>query len=87
MASLLPSMMSSLRLVGKVRWWRLRSYLPPILSHNHVATSPGEGTIARIDAAECLRRMTEARARELNGANAPGPNRPGNGDRDEGVDS
>src|SRR5215813_6759914 len=24
-----------------------------------------EGTIARIDAAECLRRMTEARAREL----------------------
>ena len=25
----------------------------------------GEGTIARIDAGECLRRMTEARAREL----------------------
>ena len=25
----------------------------------------GEGTIARIDASECLRRMTEARAREL----------------------
>jgi uncharacterized protein YecT (DUF1311 family) len=25
----------------------------------------GEGTIARIDAAECLRRTTEARAREL----------------------
>ncbi len=25
----------------------------------------GEGTIARVDAAECLRRMTEARAREL----------------------
>jgi uncharacterized protein YecT (DUF1311 family) len=25
----------------------------------------GEGTIARIDAAECLRSMTEARAREL----------------------
>src|SRR5215813_9810802 len=25
----------------------------------------GEGTIARIDAAECVRRMTEARAREL----------------------
>jgi uncharacterized protein YecT (DUF1311 family) len=25
----------------------------------------GEGTIARLDAAECLRRMTEARAREL----------------------
>jgi uncharacterized protein YecT (DUF1311 family) len=27
----------------------------------------GEGTIARIDAAECLRSMTEARARELEG--------------------
>ena len=27
----------------------------------------GEGTIARVDAAECLRRMTEARARELEG--------------------
>ena len=27
----------------------------------------GEGTIARIDAGECLRRMTEARARELEG--------------------
>jgi len=25
----------------------------------------GEGSIARVDAAECLRRMTEARAREL----------------------
>lgn len=25
----------------------------------------GEGTIARVDAGECLRRMTEARAREL----------------------
>jgi len=25
----------------------------------------GEGTIARIDAGECMRRMTEARAREL----------------------
>jgi len=25
----------------------------------------GEGTIARVDAAECLRRMTETRAREL----------------------
>jgi uncharacterized protein YecT (DUF1311 family) len=27
----------------------------------------GEGTIARLDAAECMRRMTEARARELEG--------------------
>lgn len=27
--------------------------------------SMGEGTIARVDAAECLRRTTEARAREL----------------------
>ena len=27
----------------------------------------GEGTIARIDAAECVRSMTEARARELEG--------------------
>jgi uncharacterized protein YecT (DUF1311 family) len=27
----------------------------------------GEGTIARIDAGECMRRMTEARARELEG--------------------
>jgi uncharacterized protein YecT (DUF1311 family) len=27
----------------------------------------GEGTIARVDAAECLRSMTEARARELEG--------------------
>jgi uncharacterized protein YecT (DUF1311 family) len=27
----------------------------------------GEGTIARIDGAECLRSMTEARARELEG--------------------
>jgi uncharacterized protein YecT (DUF1311 family) len=25
----------------------------------------GEGTIARIDAGECMRNMTEARAREL----------------------
>ena len=25
----------------------------------------GEGTIARVDAGECLRRTTEARAREL----------------------
>jgi uncharacterized protein YecT (DUF1311 family) len=28
----------------------------------------GEGTIARIDAGECMRSMTEARARELEGA-------------------
>ncbi len=27
----------------------------------------GEGTIARIDAGECMRNMTEARARELEG--------------------
>jgi uncharacterized protein YecT (DUF1311 family) len=27
----------------------------------------GEGTIARVDAAECVRSMTEARARELEG--------------------
>ena len=27
----------------------------------------GEGTIARLDAGECMRRMTEARARELEG--------------------
>jgi uncharacterized protein YecT (DUF1311 family) len=27
----------------------------------------GEGTIAQLDAAECLRRMTEVRARELEG--------------------
>ncbi len=27
----------------------------------------GEGTIARIDAAECMRSMTEARAKELEG--------------------
>ena len=27
----------------------------------------GEGTIARLDAGECMRSMTEARARELEG--------------------
>jgi uncharacterized protein YecT (DUF1311 family) len=42
----------------------------------------GEGTIARIDAAECLRRMTQARALELSTGNAPGPDKPGNEDRD-----
>jgi uncharacterized protein YecT (DUF1311 family) len=31
----------------------------------------GEGTIARVDASECLRSMTEARARELEGAGHP----------------
>jgi uncharacterized protein YecT (DUF1311 family) len=31
----------------------------------------GEGTIARIDAGECLRSMTEARARELEGLGHP----------------
>jgi len=31
----------------------------------------GEGTIARIDAGECLRSMTEARARELEGLGRP----------------
>jgi uncharacterized protein YecT (DUF1311 family) len=31
----------------------------------------GEGTIARVDAAECLRRMTEARARELESIGPP----------------
>jgi uncharacterized protein YecT (DUF1311 family) len=31
----------------------------------------GEGTIARVDASECLRSMTEARARELAGAGHP----------------
>jgi uncharacterized protein YecT (DUF1311 family) len=31
----------------------------------------GEGTIARVDAAECLRRMTEARARELESIGHP----------------
>jgi uncharacterized protein YecT (DUF1311 family) len=31
----------------------------------------GEGTIARIDAAECMRNMTEARARELENVGHP----------------
>jgi uncharacterized protein YecT (DUF1311 family) len=31
----------------------------------------GEGTIARVDAGECLRSTTEARARELEGAGHP----------------
>jgi uncharacterized protein YecT (DUF1311 family) len=33
--------------------------------------SMGEGTIARLDAGECMRKMTEARARELEGAGHP----------------
>jgi uncharacterized protein YecT (DUF1311 family) len=40
-----------------------------------------EGTIARIEAGECLRRMTESRARELEGGGA-GPSNPGKEDRD-----
>ena len=42
----------------------------------------GEGSIARVEAAECLRSMTEKRARELGGANVPGPDKPGKEDRD-----
>jgi uncharacterized protein YecT (DUF1311 family) len=42
----------------------------------------GEGSIAKIDAAECLRAMTEARAKELGGGNTPGPDKPGKEDRD-----
>jgi len=42
----------------------------------------GEGSIARIETAECLRNMTEKRARELSGVNASGPDRPGKEDRD-----
>ena len=34
---------------------------------NCVSYGMGEGTIARIDAGECMRNMTEARARELEG--------------------
>ncbi len=41
----------------------------------------GEGSIARIDAAECLRAMTEKRARELKSGGA-GPDNPGKEDRD-----
>jgi hypothetical protein len=40
-------------------------YFFPIRSHIHCATAGGEGSIARIDAAECMRSMTETRAREL----------------------
>lgn len=41
----------------------------------------GEGSIARIDAAACLRDMTERRARELKSGGA-GPDNPGKEDRD-----
>ncbi len=41
----------------------------------------GEGTIARIDAAACLRDMTERRALELKNGGA-GPDNPGKEDRD-----
>ena len=41
----------------------------------------GEGTIARIDAAECLRSMTRRRAEELSSGGA-GPDNPGKEDRD-----
>jgi uncharacterized protein YecT (DUF1311 family) len=34
---------------------------------NYLYYDMGEGTIARIDAGECMRSMTEARARELEG--------------------
>ena len=40
----------------------------------------GEGTIARIEAGECMRRITESRARELYGETA-GPDNPGKEDR------
>jgi len=42
----------------------------------------GEGSIARVDAADCMLRMTKARAEELLGADAPGPDKPGKEDRD-----
>lgn len=42
----------------------------------------GEGTIARIEAGECMRNMTQARAKELEGGDAPGPDKPGKGERD-----
>lgn len=41
----------------------------------------GEGTIARINAAACLRDMTQKRAEELSSGGA-GPDNPGNEDRD-----
>jgi uncharacterized protein YecT (DUF1311 family) len=47
----------------------------------------GEGSIARVEAAECMRDMTQARAKELMGVNTPGadqpgPDKPGKEDRD-----
>ena len=41
----------------------------------------GEGTIARINAAVCMRDMTKARAEELSSGGA-GPDKPGKEDRD-----
>ena len=46
----------------------------------------GEGSIARVEAAECLRDMTQTRAKELIGINTPsadqpGPDKPGKEDR------
>ncbi len=41
----------------------------------------GEGTIARINAAACMRDMTKARAEELSTGGA-GPGKPGKEDRD-----
>jgi uncharacterized protein YecT (DUF1311 family) len=42
----------------------------------------GEGTIPRIEAGECMRNMTQARAKELEGGDAPGPDKPGKENRD-----
>ena len=41
----------------------------------------GEGSIARVEAADCMQRMTKARAEELSGGGA-GPDNPGKEDRD-----
>ena len=41
----------------------------------------GEGSIARVEAADCTYRMTKARAEELSGGGA-GPDNPGKEDRD-----
>jgi uncharacterized protein YecT (DUF1311 family) len=43
--------------------------------------SMGEGSIARIEAAACMQRMTKARAEELSSGGA-GPDNPGKEDRD-----
>ena len=42
----------------------------------------GEGTIARVEAATCMRDMTKARARELSGSDTPSADKPGGEDRD-----